>query len=319
MDTMLKKLFSVGLVPVIKIDDVAQAAPLGTALVEGGIPVAEVTFRTPAAADAIRAMRDSCPELLVGAGTVINTELARRAIDAGARFIVSPGFNPLVVDFCREHAVPIIPGINSPSQIEAGLEKGLVNFKFFPAEQSGGIRMIDALAAPFPQISFMPTGGIDASNVGEYAKRACVLAIGGSWMVKSDLIASGNWEGISSLCRGALASLHGFEFSHLGINERDEASASDTAGRLALFGFGVRDAVSSLFAGSEFEIMKGSGHGNHGHIALCCNNVERALARLETQGWNARQETIKREKGRISVAYLDRELGGFAVHLIPKK
>lgn len=317
MDTLVKELFSVGLVPVIKIDEVANALPLAKALVAGGIPVAEVTFRTAAAADAIRAMRDGCPDILVGAGTVINTDLAKKAVEAGARFIVSPGFNPAVVDWCREHAVPIVPGINSPSLIEAGLEKGLSTFKFFPAEQSGGVAMIDALAAPFPQVSFMPTGGIGANNVGDYARRSCVLAIGGSWMVKAELIANGDWAGISGLCRRALQSLHGFTFAHMGMNAPDADSAREISRGLSLFGFPAEEGTSSLFNGTAFEVMKGSGRGERGHIALRCNSVERALAWLETQGYRAVEETVRREKGRITVAYLDRELGGFALHLLP--
>lgn len=217
MNSMFEDIFRLGLVPVIKIERPEQALPLGRALIAGGLPIAEVTFRTAAAAEAIRSMCRDCPELLVGAGTVINVELAKTAVEAGARFIVSPGFNPAVIDWCRDHAVPIVPGVNNPSLIEAGLEKGLSVFKFFPAEQSGGLAMLDALTAPFPQIKFMPTGGIGPANMLGYAKRSAVLAIGGSWMVKNELIGAENWEEISRLCRQAVQDLHGFSLDRKSV------------------------------------------------------------------------------------------------------
>ncbi len=317
MNDTMKTIAAVGLVPVIKIDDPSQAAPLGKALVAGGIPVAEVTFRTAAAEEAIRIMSAECPNLLVGAGTVINPELAKKAIAAGAKFVVSPGFNPNTVDYCLEKEVPILPGANTPSLIEQGLEKGLEVFKFFPAEASGGVAMIDALAAPFGSIKFVPTGGIGANNVGDYAKRDSVLAIGGSWMVKSDLIAAGKWDEVSALCAGAVSALQGFNYAHLGINLENEAAARDLAAECAHFGFPTtKDGASSIFAGTEFELMKMPFRGAKGHLAIKCNNIERALAYLSQFGYAPVEETAKREKGRLSVIYLDKELGGFAVHLL---
>jgi len=183
MTDIFKRIFEVGLVPVIKIDDAAQAVALGKALLAGGIPIAEVTFRTNAAEAAIRALSTELPDLIVGAGTVINRGLAEKAIAAGARFIVSPGFNPSTVDYCLERNIPILPGANTPTLIETALEKGLDTFKFFPAEASGGMTMINALAGPFANVKFVPTGGIDTANLASYAKSDAVLAIGGSWMV----------------------------------------------------------------------------------------------------------------------------------------
>ncbi|OHE64966.1 MAG: 2-dehydro-3-deoxyphosphogluconate aldolase, partial [Treponema sp. GWC1_61_84] len=290
--------------------------PLGKALLAGGIPVAEVTFRTAAAEDAIRSMKAECPGLLVGAGTVINVELAKKAIAAGAAFIVSPGFNPATVDYCLERGVPVLPGANNPSLIEAGLEKGLDVFKFFPAEASGGVAMIDALAAPFGAIKFVPTGGIDASNVGDYARRDAVLAIGGSWMVKADLVSAKKWDEISGLCAQAVAAVNGFSFGHLGVNQADEAVARETAGILASLGLPSKEGNSSIFAGSSFEIMKTPFRGTHGHLAIKCFNVERALAFLARLGYSPVEETAKTEKGHLKTIYLDKEIGGFAVHLL---
>ncbi|GAB1482642.1 hypothetical protein MASR2M78_14580 [Treponema sp.] len=315
MHEIMKKIQGIGLVPVIKIEDAAKAVSLGKALVAGGIPVAEVTFRTAAAEDAIRAMVTQCPDLLVGAGTVINVELAKKAIAAGAKFIVSPGFNPATIDYCLEQGVPILPGASNPSLIEAGLEKGLGVFKFFPAEASGGVAMIDALSGPFGSISFVPTGGIDASNLGDYAKRSTVLAIGGSWMVKADLIAADKWDEISALCQQALTAVNGFSFAHIGLNQASEASARETVAQLGILGFAPKEGNKSIFAASEFEVMKMPFRGSQGHLGINTYSVERALTYLERFGYKGVEETAVLEKGRLKVIYLDKEIGGFAVHL----
>lgn len=315
MNPVMKTIQDIGLVPVIKIEDAKKSVPLGNALVAGGIPVAEVTFRTAAAEDSIRAMVAECPGLLVGAGTVINVDLARKAIAAGAQFIVSPGFNPATIDFCLEKGIPVLPGVNSASLIEAGLAKGLEVFKFFPAEASGGVAMIDALAGPFGNVKFVPTGGINASNVGDYARRDAVLAIGGSWMVKSDLVASDRWDEIKVLCESAVAALHGFIFAHVGINQKDEGAALETVGLLEKFGYLMKNGTKSIFAGTEFEIMKMPFRGSCGHIGFKTYNVERALAYLGRFGFKGVEETATMEKGRIKFTYLDKEIGGFAIHL----
>ncbi len=316
MNEIMKTIQNIGLVPVIKIEDSKKAVPLGKALAAGGIPVAEVTFRTAAAEDSIRAMVAECPDLLVGAGTVINVELAKKAIAAGAKFIVSPGFNPATVDYCLEKGIPVLPGCNNPSLIEAGLAKGLDVFKFFPAEASGGVAMIDALAAPFGGIKFVPTGGIDASNVGDYAKRDAVLAIGGSWMVKADLVSADKWDDIKALCEAAVAAVHGFTFAHMGINQADENAARETAGLFAKMGFAQKDGNKSIFAGTEFEVMKMPFRGASGHIGIKTYSVERALAYLGRFGFKGVEETAAYDKGKLKVIYLDKEIGGFAVHLM---
>jgi len=319
MNPILEKLGTIGLVPVIKIEDASKAADLAKALVAGGLPCAEITFRTAAAADAIKAMTTGFPDMLVGAGTVINVELAKKAKEAGARFVVSPGFNPAVVDWCIANDMPVVPGVNNPSNVEAGLERGLEVLKFFPAEASGGVAMLDALAGPFGQVKFMPTGGIGANNLGDYAKRPNVLAIGGSWMVKADLIDSGDWDGITKLCREAVTAVHGFSFAHMGINGADEADAKKAAGLFSLFGFAPKEGNSSIFSDTMIEVTKSPFRGTMGHIAIKCWNVDRAVAYLETQGFKAVEETAKREKGKLTVIYLEPEIAGFAIHLLKAK
>jgi 2-dehydro-3-deoxyphosphogluconate aldolase/(4S)-4-hydroxy-2-oxoglutarate aldolase len=183
-------------VPVIVIDDTHRAAPLAAALTEGGLSCAEVTFRTKSAADAIRRMRDAQPEMLIGAGTVLTPTQVDNALDAGATFIVAPGFNPVVVDYCLERDVPIFPGVCTPSEVEAALMRGLRIVKFFPAEPAGGLAYLKAMAAPYGEMEFIPTGGITRANIGSYLAFSRVVACGGSWMASPELIASGDFAAI---------------------------------------------------------------------------------------------------------------------------
>ena len=203
MNEIIERIGQIGIIPVLVIEDAEDAIPLGRALIDGGLPAAEVTFRTKAAEDAIRSLSENYPEMLVGAGTVLTTEQVDRAVEAGARFIVSPGLNPKVVDHCMEKGITIIPGTCNPSNIEEALEHGLDVVKFFPAEAAGGLKYIRAVAAPYTGVRFMPTGGINASNVREYLEYDRILACGGSWMVKGDLIESGDYDRIRELTREA--------------------------------------------------------------------------------------------------------------------
>ena len=184
------------ILPVIVIDDPASAADLGKALIDGGLPAAEVTFRTAGAAEALRRMTDAHPTLLAGAGTVLSPSQAQDAVDAGAQFIVSPGLNPAVVDWCLERGIPVFPGVATPTEIEMALAKGLTTVKFFPAEPMGGLKFLKAIAAPYGMMKFMPTGGVNAQNAREYLAFNRVIACGGSWMAPQDWIAARDWERI---------------------------------------------------------------------------------------------------------------------------
>lgn len=199
MNAVLEQFQKIGIIPVVVLDDAKDAEPLGRALMEGGLPCAEVTFRTAAAEESIRIMAEKFPDMLVGAGTVLTTEQVDRAVAAGAKFIVSPGINPKIVDYCVKKNIPITPGTCNPSNVETALEYGLDVVKFFPAEPAGGLNYIKAIAAPYVGMKFMPTGGINAENVKEYLKYDRILACGGSWMVKGDLIKAGNFEKIKEL------------------------------------------------------------------------------------------------------------------------
>lgn len=203
MNDTIKKFYEIGIIPVVVLNDAKDAKPLGKALIDGGLPVAEVTFRTDAAEESIRIMSEAYPDLLVGAGTVLTTEQVDRAVAAGAKFIVSPGLNPKVVQHCQEKGVPVTPGVVTPGEIEKALELGLELVKFFPAEPSGGLPMIKAVGAAYTKLKFMPTGGINAKNVVDYLKCDKILACGGSWMVKGDMIAAGEFDKIAELCKEA--------------------------------------------------------------------------------------------------------------------
>lgn len=203
MNEVLQKMHDIGIIPVVVLNDAKDAAPLGKALLEGGLPCAEVTFRTDAAEESIRIMSEKFPELLVGAGTVLTIDQVDRAVAAGARFIVSPGLNPKIVQYCTEKQIPITPGVVTPGEIEKAIELGLEVVKFFPAEPSGGLSMINAVGAAYTAMKFMPTGGITAKNAADYLKSGKIHACGGSWMVKGDLISGGEFEKIRDLCREA--------------------------------------------------------------------------------------------------------------------
>ncbi len=207
MDAVLKKISEIRLVPVVKIEDIRYAVQLGRALRDGNLPVAEITYRTDAAEETIRILTAELPDILVGAGTVLTIDQVKSAVRAGARFIVAPGFNPKVVDYCIEHDIIIIPGVNNPSQIERALESRLEVVKFFPAEASGGLPFLKAVAAPYSGIQFMPTGGINLQNMMSYLSFSRVIACGGSWMVKSDLMSAGNFEEITRLTREAISAI----------------------------------------------------------------------------------------------------------------
>ena len=205
----LEKLSLAGLVPVIAINDADDAVPLCKALVAGGLPAAEVTFRTACAPEAIKAVADNCPEVLVGAGTIINVEQAKLAVQMGAKFIVSPGFSDEVVGWCVENGIPVAPGCVTPTEIMAAMKHGLTMVKFFPANVYGGLNAMKNLSAPFVGLKFLPTGGVNTSNIKEYWDAPFIHAVGGSWVCPKADIAAGNWDKITQLCKEARAAALG--------------------------------------------------------------------------------------------------------------
>lgn len=321
MNPVLEQLGRTGIVPVIVIDDAEKAVPLAQALAAGGIPCAELTFRTAHAAEAIKRIAKEVPEVLAGAGTVLTTEQVDKAVDAGARFIVSPGLNPKVVAHCQKRNIPITPGCSNPSDIEQALEFGLEAVKFFPAEQAGGLDYIKAISAPYPSLKFIPTGGINAANIAKYIAFEKILACGGSWMAPASLINAGDFDKITALSREAVLGMLGFNIAHIGINAGNEEAALKAAQFFrAFFGFETKDGNSSVFAGEKIELVKTSGPGQKGHIAVGTSSIARASAYLEKNGIAVDSANAKTDsKGSAIAIYLKDEILGFAIHLLQQK
>lgn len=320
MKDIFEQLHDFGLVPVIKITKVENAVPLAKALKEGGLNCAEITFRTACAKEAIAEITKAVPDMLVGAGTILTPEQADEAIEAGSKFIVSPGLNPRVVKHCLEKGVPVLPGCATPSEVEQALELGLKAVKFFPAEAAGGLNMIKSMSAPYGSLKFMPTGGINEENMLAYLSFNKIIACGGSFMVKDSLIDAGNFEEITKLTRSAVMKMLGFKLAHIGINCENKEKATSSAKLIcALFGLDYKEGNKSTFCGSDFELMHTPYYGTNGHIAIATNFPDRAKAYLESQGIEFIDETAGYDdKGNLKVIYLKEEIAGFAIHLVKK-
>lgn len=296
MNAILNTIHVIGIVPVIALDDATQAVPLARALTAGGIPAAEVTFRTAAGEEAIGRIARDCPEVLVGAGTVLNIEQCRRAVDAGARFIVSPGYNEELVAYCLENGLPVLPGCVNASDMTKAVNAGLEVVKFFPAEQSGGLQGIRALAPVFPKLRFMPTGGVNTKNMLDYLRDDRILACGGTWMVKKEWIAAGAWEEITRISREAVTAM-------LGLSLR-RAVLPRTCGE-------GEDCLPQALRGAGLDA------GADGVIEVAANSVERAVYHLGRQGLRFDESTQETEKnGRLAAVSLAGRFGGFTLRLV---
>ena len=318
MNDINKKIHDIGIVPVIALENVEDAAPLARALCNGGLPVAEVTYRTAAAHDAMIEMRKACPEMIIGAGTVLTTEQVDSAIDAGAEFIVSPGTNPVTIKYCQEKGIPIFPGTANGADIETAMSFGLKVVKFFPAEPLGGLKMIKALAAPYNTMKFMPTGGVNEGNVNSYLNDPVIVACGGTWMIDKKAIAEKNFDRIEELTRGAVNTMLGIKIKHIGINE-ENGNGLELAKQFArFFGGKVRETSKGWFGSELVEVMnEDKKKGTHGHIAVGVNNVDRAKRYFEAQGYEFDEDSATYdEKGNMKFIYFKDEIGGFAIHLV---
>lgn len=320
MNAIVEKIYEIGIVPVIAIDDAEKAVPLAKALVAGGLPAAEVTFRTAAAEEAIRRITAEVPEMLVGAGTVLTKDQVDRALDAGSKFIVSPGFNPEITKYALEKGAVMMPGTATPGEMEQAMSLGLDVVKFFPAEQNGGVAKLKAVAGPYTNLRWMPTGGVNAKNLMDYLSFDKIVACGGTWMVKKDLINDEKWDEITRLTKEAVQTMLGFEFAHMGLNTENEEEALKAAKTFeALFGLDYAVGNSSVFAGARrMEIMKKPGRGKYGHIAIATNTLPRAIAHLKARGVEFDESSLVEKNGKKIAIYLKEEIAGFAVHLVQK-
>jgi 2-dehydro-3-deoxyphosphogluconate aldolase/(4S)-4-hydroxy-2-oxoglutarate aldolase len=317
MKPLLEKLELFGLVPVVVLDDAADGVPVAQALSDAGLPCMEITFRTGAAARAIESIARTFPQITLGAGTVLTVEQVDMALSAGATFVVSPGLNRKIVEYCLKKSVVVLPGVATPSDVEVALEYGLDVVKFFPAEASGGIEYLKAMSAPYRTMKFVPTGGIQQTNMLAYLKFARVLACGGSWMVNPELIAAKRFDEVRRLTEEALRIMLGFELKHVGVNGADEQEAVAASNQMAaLFQAPVKSGSSSIFVGTSFEFTKKKFPGIHGHLAVGTHSIRRAVAYLERRGYSFRPETKSEKNGTLISIYLRDEIGGFAVHLL---
>ncbi len=316
---VMERLSGSSIVPVVVIEDVNQAIPTAEAMMRGGVDVMEITLRTAAGLDAIRTVAEHCPDVLVGAGTVVNLTQCKEAVAAGAKFIVSPGFDREMVAWCVEHDIVVTPGCVTPSEIMQALALGVNVLKFFPANVYGGLDAMKALSGPFGGVRFIPTGGVSAQNLGEYLAEPFIFAVGGSWICAKKDISEGNFDKIEKLCAEARATALGFELAHIGINCPDaEASMQVVQQFEKAFGFAVKQGASSNFTGSGIEVMKSVYLGEHGHIAVRTNNIYRAIYALKKRGYEADPETAKYKGEAMIAVYLKDSFGGFAVHLLQK-
>ena len=317
----VQKIFDIGLVPLVVLDDPNDAVPLAKALVAGDIPVAEVTFRTEAGGEVIKRMAEEVPEILVGAGTVHDVAHAKEAVEKGAKFIVTPGFNAEVVKWCVDNKIDVVPGTVAPSDIEEAMSLGLNVCKFFPAEAYGGIKTLKALEGPYADIKFMPTGGVGIDNMNDYLALSNVGAIGGSFMTPSKLVKEKKWDEITKICKGIVKKALGFELAHIGINTQSSDEAKTVANTISdVFLQETTEYPGAYFSGDIAEVVKGSFLGEFGHICIDTIDMPRALAYFKRKGLEFNEDTwAKDEKGNVINVYLKDSIGGFAFHVRKKK
>lgn len=317
MSDIFERIGEYGIVPLVTLDDPNDAVPLARALVEGGIPIAEVTFRTAAGGVSIKRMAKEVPEIIVGSGTVHTVDQAKETVDNGGKFVITPGFNAKVVEWCVNNNVPVCPGTVVPSDIEEAMNYGLKVVKFFPAEAYGGINTIKNLAAPFSGIKFVPTGGVGLHNLRDYLDLPNVAAVGGSFVPPAKMVKEKDWEGIVKTCKEINNKVFDFTVGHVGINANTADNATKVTDRIAeLFESDKRETPIAFFSGNLVEVMKVPFVGTHGHICVDTCDLKRAMAMLERKGVEFDEENrFFDAKGNLVTAYMKEEIGGFAFHI----
>ena len=317
-EEILNRIHDCGILPVIAINDVETAVPLAKACLEAGVTALEITFRTECAAQALRAIKKDCPEMLLGAGTVLTPELVDEAISCGVDFIVTPGFNPTVVEYTLSKGFPIVPGVSSASQIEQAMALGLDAVKFFPAEQSGGVAALKAFNGPYKKLKFIPTGGMTFDNFTTYTALDNVVAIGGSFMIDKKHIAAKDVEAIRNDLSAVVDKLLNLRLAHIGVNTENEEEALKIAKTFeAFFHMPYKVGNSSIFSGvKEVEIMKSIGRGRLGHVGIAVSDIDRGIHYLEKRGVVFNKDSLVVKENKKTAIYFEEEIGGFAFHLV---
>ena len=320
MNSVLERVYEIGIIPVIAFNSVDEAIPLCKALMDGGLPAAEVTFRTSCAEECIKKIHEELPNMLLGAGTVLTIDQADRAMAAGASFIVAPGFDPEVCKHVIDKGGIMMPGTASAGEMQQAMNMGCEALKFFPAEANGGVGMLKNIGAALKGARWMCTGGVNAKNVNDYLGYDQIFAVGGTWMCKSDVIKAGDWAKITAQSKEAVDTMLGLHLIHVGINTGNEEEAAKIAGLIStMLNMKVTPGNSSIFVGKkEFEIMKKPGRGTHGHIAILTNNVDRAIYHLSQRGVKFDMDSKNVKDGKTIAIYFADEVAGFAIHLVQK-
>jgi len=291
MNKIIDQLDEFGFFPIVEIADVQSVRPLCDALLSSDVPVIEIVLRTPSATEAMRIVRDEFPAMLLGAGTVLSPEDAKKATDAGAKFLLSPGFNPRVIDYCIEHNITIVPGVNTPTLIEWALEKGIDVVKFFPAEASGGLEYLKSMSNPFKKVRFVPTGGVNSTNLSAYLGFDKVVACGGTWIAKNSLINAGKFDEIVRIADESQRTMLGFELASLVVNARPEES--DSFGRIVELLFPVKNIPAQARDNGcrRARISETPGSRNQDIIEISTSSIKRATAYLLRKGFKSLEDT----------------------------
>ncbi|MEG2367073.1 MAG: bifunctional 4-hydroxy-2-oxoglutarate aldolase/2-dehydro-3-deoxy-phosphogluconate aldolase [Oscillospiraceae bacterium] len=307
------------LIPHVAAELPESAVQTARALLAGGIDILEIPLGSAAGLEALRAISAQVPEMLVGGGGVFTIPQAKAVLDAGGEFILCPGFDPDLINWCGENKLCVLPGCTSASELAAAAQLGLSVVSFSPANFCGGLAAMRALSAPFPGMKLIPSGGVTLENIGEYSAALCVLTVGGDFVCGPDLISAGNFEKITELSKKAMFASLDFQLRHIGINCNSDDEAISLAGRFEnAFGFPKIDGGGSVFAGTEVEVMKRPFHGALGHIALLTSCADRALPFLIKKGLTPIEDSLFYKDGRLFVVYFQEDFGGFAVHLLQK-
>lgn len=317
MKHAVQRILELGILPVIHVQDPAWTDPLAQALIDGGIPAIEVLARSEGALEVVRRMKQAHPEMTVGAGTILSVERAREAVQAGADFIVSPGYDQAMVDACSAWKVPFIPGCSTATELQQAYVSGLRLVKFFPTEAAGGRKAMEDFAGPFAGMKFLPTGGISLDNLAHYLSSDKIGACGGSFVAPKDCLMQGDFSAVTERCRRARREALGFRLAHVGINHGSREEAERTASLFcALFGMELVEHAQCSFAGTAVECNAFQGPGEKGHIGFRTWSMPRALAWLEEQGVQWREDYRKYDAdGALTCVYLKEEIAGFAVHI----
>ncbi len=316
MNELLNKISDFGIIPVLKIDELEHALPLAKALIDGGLPVCEITFRTSCAKDSIKLISDTYKNMFVGAGTVLTIKQVDEAISAGAQFIVSPGLNPVVVKYCVDNDILIIPGCANASDIEAAIELGLNTVKFFPAEAAGGIKMIKALSGPYNTMKFMPTGGVTPANMHDYLGFDKIVACGGTWMIDAEAIKNNDFGKIEQLTKDAMYKMLDLKVAHVAINSNEKQSKELALSLDKILNKGIKETSKGFFASEQIEIINND-ETCVGHIAISCTSVRRAIRFLSDQGIEFDYDTLLTDNKNVEkFIYIKQDFGGFKVHLM---